>query len=386
MERMPFSSAWQVPLPSTAIGIDASPSDGLLRVLPAPLNPPLNQGAPTAPSQSAATCTARAGRVGAATITWHPGPREDMLPLEQWCRGVGPPLVAPASNGGGGHVPPSLQDLVVVTWNAHLAEGRLADLVGDLRRGRFTGGRPVAHFVLLLQELFRRGDDVPPLAPDARSAFAIAPRDARAPDARDYATSLGLAMLYVPSMRNGAGSLEDRGNAIVSSEPLLDALALELPFERQRRVAVGAAIGVRTARGTERLQLLNAHLEPLSSPSSLWLFRNPRRRQMSAILDLVRSSRFDDEATSVGAIVGGDFNTIQGGAGEDAYRDAHAWTRGLVAEDQRSTHFMGRLDYLLVRLSSDWAANTIRVDDKYGSDHHPVLGRFQRVARTRNMW
>ena len=187
---------------------------------------------------------------------------------------------------------PALDDLVVLTWNAHLAEGRLSDLINQLRAGALTGGRPVQHFVLLLQELFRRGSDVPRFAGDVRSAYAIKARDPDSPDANQYAAGLGLSFIYVPSMRNGPELQEDRGNAIVSSEPLLDPVALELPFERQRRVAIGASVRVRTRAGIETLNVFNVHLEPLSSPSSLWIFRNPRRRQVASVLDLLRQPRF----------------------------------------------------------------------------------------------
>ena len=49
---------------------------------------------------------------------------------------------------------------------------------------------------------------------------------------------------------------EDRGNAIVSTEPLHTPFAVELPLERQRRVAVGAGIDVRTPNGLDRLDVL----------------------------------------------------------------------------------------------------------------------------------
>ena len=55
---------------------------------------------------------------------------------------------------------PALDELVVLSWNAHLAEGDLGDLIAKLRSGSFTAGRPVNHFVLLVQELYRRGDVV----------------------------------------------------------------------------------------------------------------------------------------------------------------------------------------------------------------------------------
>jgi endonuclease/exonuclease/phosphatase family metal-dependent hydrolase len=269
-----------------------------------------------------------------------------------------------------------LDELAVISWNAHLADGRLEDLIADLRAGRLTEGRPVTRFVLLVQELYRRGGEVPEFAPDARSAYAILPRDPNTPDARAYARELGLAFAYVPSMRNGAEMREDRGNAIVSTEPLLDLFAFELPFERQRRVAAGAAIRVRTASGPALLQFVNTHLEPLAAPSSLWILRNPRPRQVAALLDMLEQPRF--ERDTIGTIVGGDFNTVQGGAREEAYRRVRVWSNSLANEDPRSTHLMGRLDYVFARLDREWQASTTRVEGKYGSDHHPVLARFHK--------
>jgi endonuclease/exonuclease/phosphatase family metal-dependent hydrolase len=320
-------------------------------------------------------CESRPGFVSTVPFTWFAAPVEDAQALEQWCRGVGIPVVSAAPADSNRH-PPTLDDLVVVSWNAHLAEGRLTELIADLRAGRWTGGAPVQHFVLLLQELYRRGDDVPAFVPNARSAYAIKARNSNAPDARAYAAELGLSVAYVPSMRNGHQMSEDRGNAIISTEPLEDLFAFELPFERQRRVAAGAAIAVDTDEGPQRLQLIAAHLEPLAAPSSLWLFRNPRRRQIAALLDLVEQPRFKRD--SVGTVLGGDFNTIQGGAREDAYQRARAWSHSLGEEDPRATHMLGRLDYVFARLAPNWRVDTTRVTEKYGSDHHPVLARFSR--------
>jgi endonuclease/exonuclease/phosphatase family metal-dependent hydrolase len=269
-----------------------------------------------------------------------------------------------------------------MTWNAHLAEGDLADLIARLRDGSLTDGRPVRRFVLLIQELFRRGADVPAFAGDSRSASAIKARDAEAPDARARAEVLGLSMLYVPSMRNGAEILEDRGNAIVSTEPLVDPFALELPLERQRRVVVGATIIVSASGVPLPLNLVNVHFEPLSSPATLWVFRNPRQRQIAAVLELLRSPRFEPSTRSAGTVLGGDFNTIQGGVEEVAYMHARTWAHSLVAEDERSTHRMGRIDYLFFRLAGEWTGSTVRVDEKFGSDHHPVLGRFAPRSQT----
>ncbi len=96
-----------------------------------------------------APCPARAATVAGVPVTWHQGRADDTVALAQWCQAVGAPIFvqAPAPAAA----PPPLDELAVVTWNAHLAEGRLAELIRELRAGAFTSGRPVQHFVLLLQ-------------------------------------------------------------------------------------------------------------------------------------------------------------------------------------------------------------------------------------------
>jgi hypothetical protein len=296
---------------------------------------------------------------------------DDARELARWCRAVGDPVMVQAAMPV---APPALDDLVVVSWNAHLAEGRLDDLIAHLRAGELTGGQPVEHFVLLIQELYRRGDAVPEFDLGDRSAHAIRPRDPDVADINGHAAALGLSIFYAPSMRNGPDLREDRGNAIISTEPLLDPIALELPLARQRRVTLGAAVSVRTAVGLRRLELIDAHLEPVSSPRTLWVFKNPRRAQAQAILDLLQRPRYADAGRLAGVIVGGDFNTIRNGAHEPAIRLLRDWSTGLAHEDRRDTHLMGRLDYLFFNLPGSWRASTQRLDDRFGSDHHPIIG------------
>lgn len=320
--------------------------------------------------------TTCAARDVSSAIEWQISDVADANELSRWCRAVGNPVFvqAPAASA---RTLPTLDELVVVSWNAHLAEGELANLVGKLRSGALTGGRPVAHFVILVQELYRRGDEVPEFDRRDRSAFAIRSRSPESLDIDDHAATLGLSILYVPSMRNGSELREDRGNAIISTEPLLDPFALELPLVRQRRVALGAAVQVQTSEGTKRIELMDAHLEPVSSAKTLWVFKNPRAGQVRAILDALDAPRYASDAVA-GVVLGGDFNTVQSGADEDAYHLARSWATGFVREDSRNTHMMGRLDYLFFRLADGWTASTKRLDDRFGSDHYPVMGIFAR--------
>jgi hypothetical protein len=74
------------------------------------------------------SCPARVDTIGSSSIHWIKGPDEDRPSLDQWCRGVGPPIYVPQPVVTF-DAPPDLEELVVLTWNAHLAEGRLRDLV-----------------------------------------------------------------------------------------------------------------------------------------------------------------------------------------------------------------------------------------------------------------
>lgn len=326
--------------------------------------------------QAGSPCLARPAQLDGQAVTWHQGSPDDAVQLDRWCRAVGLPVYVPQPLAPLAGSPPALEDLVVVTWNAHMAEGRLPDLVRELRSGALTDGKPASHFVLLIQEAYRRGPGVPPFPDDGRTAFGIVPRDPDRPDAVAEAVSLGLSAWYVPSMRNGRDMREDRGNAIVSTEPLLDPRALELPLARQRRVVAGAAIAVRTGRGNEHLHVWSAHLEPVSSPETLWLFHNPRQRQVRAILSVLAMPAVAGSSPSAGVVLGGDFNTIRGGDDESTYALAREWSTSLTAEDRRRTHLMGRLDYLFFRLADGWSARARRADARYGSDHYPVAGQF----------
>lgn len=325
--------------------------------------------------QTDTPCLARPSVLAGQPLIWHQGSAADTVELDRWCRAVGPPVLVARADEYRPDSPPALDELVVITWNAHLAEGRLPDLIRALRSGALTSGRPVNRFAVLIQEAYRRGAEVPTFPDDARTAFGIVPRDPYGADALATAKSLGLSLWYVPSMRNGRNMPEDRGSAIVSTEPLLEPRALELPFARQRRVVAGASIAVRTDRGIENLVLLSAHLEPVSSPRSLWVFRNPRSAQVRSILSLVALPAFSAPGTA-GIVIGGDFNTVRGGDREGAYGLIRQWSKSLASEDRRRTHLMGRLDYLFFRLADGWVARASRLDDRFGSDHHAVIGRF----------
>jgi len=247
-----------------------------------------------------------------------------------------------------------------------LGAGDLRGLVDDLRRTR--GDVPL---VLLLQEVYRAGPEVP--APDRlRIRFASKLGGDRVrQEVESLAETLDLNLYYVPSMRNGGpgDSDEDRGNAILSSLPLEELAAIELPFERQRRVALAATITGKTSKGRPwQLRVVSAHLDNLAGPGRAWIVGGEyaRLRQARALVEHVGP----DDAV----ILGGDFNTWFGFQ-ELTYSALARVFPDTRVEDRRAT-FAGllRLDHLFFRLPDGWTAAFRRADARYGSDHYPLVG------------
>jgi len=309
-------------------------------------------------------CSAATGSV--AAVRWFtPAATDQRRRLDAWCATVGTPVVhqpltvAPSAPG---------RRLALISWNVHVGGGDIAALARDLRSGRLTAGDALP-FVLLLQEAFRTRDDVPALRAEQPAAPRISPRppSGRRVSTPDLAKQLGLHAFYVPSMRNGRGrgdDREDRGCAILSTRPLYDLHAIELPFERQRRVAVAARID--DVAGEDDLWVVNVHLENRTGARRAWL-ESPaaRARQARALL-----KKFLPDGP---AVLGGDLNTWA--SNEPTIARLKDVFDTPVGEDPRATlPSVGRIDYLLARLPSGWAMTSQRLDSRYGSDHYPVLG------------
>lgn len=288
----------------------------------------------------------------------------DLASLDAWCRATGPAVVgvrpvAAASAPG---------DLTLVSWNVHAGAADLEAFVAHLRAGDYTGGQPVSRFVLLLQEAHRGGPDVP------RPGMGPAPgrtirRQRPSTDVAVLAARQGLSLIYVPSMRNGPAREvhEDRGNAILSTEPLSDLEAIELPFERQRRVAVAATIRVPGADGRALpMRLASVHLDVAASFRRLWFFR-ARTRQVQGLLSVLPPSG--------PVLVGGDFNTWFGFS-DASYRAMAAALPDIAGTDRRPTFGPLRLDHVFSRLPEGWSVEARRLDDRAGSDHYPILIRL----------
>ena len=214
--------------------------------------------------------------------------------------------------------------------------GDLARLVDDLAAGRLTGA-PVRDYALLLQEAVQQ----------------------QGMDVTTFANTRKLSVFYLPVRRSVSRT---SGNAIVSTRPLINPHAIELPRARQPRAAVSAGIEVTG----ERLFVASAHLENRVGWLRLGLFADSARgRQASALIAALPPGH---------GVVGGDMNTILG-PNEPAWR---ALLRRFADTPRAppAPTFQKRLvlDHLFFDLPVGWKATREVLSDRYGSDHHPVLG------------
>lgn len=299
---------------------------------------------------------------------------DNRLRLAKWCETVGPVFFNPQPRLSADD---TVDRLAVVSWNIHEGRGDVHEVIRRLRLGEFTAGEPIEQFVLLLQEATRRDGGVPARVPPG----APAPRRIRGPsgsdrDVRRFAEQ-GFAVLYAPSMRNGesAGLGEDRGNAIVSTLALTRPTLIELPLERQRRVAVVTAVeGRRRTGAVWHLDLVDVHLD-----TTLALLHGgplaARRRQAAALLAALRDVS-DFAARDTVAVVAGDLNAWLGERepavnllrrefpGASPSTAGPTWTGALGVR--------ARLDHMFVRGTVSPSAVT-RLPGRFGSDHYPLL-------------
>lgn len=293
-----------------------------------------------------------------ATVTWvrHPDPAERPS-LDRWCLGVGAPVVrdAPVPSG-------TVRRLRIVSWNVHVGGGQLDDLVSALRAR--TRDAADEGLVLLVQEAYSDDDSVPArvYAPDAVPA-AITPKD-RTDDIESLAEELGMWLAYVPSMRNGTGDdPEDRGSAILSTEPLSAITAIELPFGSQRRVAVMATV---TPRGAPPLRVLSGHFDILRG----------NRRQAEYLARYLEGQI----ASGPPLVAGLDTNAAFG------RRDPAIGALRRVATLEpcgqgRTSAWVARVDFMFSTLPVETSRTCERIADPHGSDHVPLLLTIDYFAR-----
>jgi endonuclease/exonuclease/phosphatase family metal-dependent hydrolase len=260
----------------------------------------------------------------------------------------------------------------------------LNTFIQDLRSGKLTSGEPIHEFVLLLQEVFRAGPPVPvSISPDVRTGSYIrfTPPSGERVDIVKTARQNRLSLFYVPLMRNGrpeeSDIPEDRGNAILSTIPLSSFIAVQLPHERQRRLAIGANLSGETTAGSSwTIRVVSVHLENRARWSQvLHSFGRARLRQVKALVEAYSGM--------TPTIVGGDFNTWADEWNEPAIRymeqffDRPATFSSLGTVKRGFLYPERMVDYLFFRIPEGWTGGYQRVDDLYGSDHYPLLGRVQ---------
>lgn len=294
------------------------------------------------------------------------------LELDTWCAAVGPAYAdvgaAPSST--------AIDSLLVVSWNVHVGGGDLERFVAELRAGELTGGGEVEDFVLLLQEAYREAETVPRPGRRMRVAERIEthPPDTERQSIDVVAERLDLHVVYIPSMHNGRGAgrdvHEDRGNAILSTLPISEPVALELPVVRQRRVAVAGIMRGRTSAGHDwELQVISVHLENRGGRDIVGV--SGRGAQAEWLMAALPHAEL--------AVMGGDLNTWVQGAAEPAVTAVLPHFPETPAElpggPTHTSHLVVRrnLDYIFARMPGGAMRDYRRVPHQYGSDHYPMI-------------
>jgi endonuclease/exonuclease/phosphatase family metal-dependent hydrolase len=299
----------------------------------------------------------------AGSVQWRTlAPPADRDVLDRWCDSVGPPFVAGRSGPSA-----AIRTLVIATWNVHAGNGDVEAFLASV--ARIPEVRAPYGVVLLLQEVVRASVEVPETYPARmRPPGAIRARRTRQ-DVGALAERLDMSTAYLPSMRNGrlfrSEVREDRGNAILSTSPLDDVRALELPFGQQRHVAVSARVAV---SGFPPLRVLSVHLDA-----------SGHRTTEAAALAIHLRTLPSDEAL----VIGGDLNTWFGRR-EDALKTLDA----VVPEEDCGRvktntwpwrmqwpfgWWRGRLDYLFSTLPAGVTRSCQTIPLQFGSDHRPVV-------------
>ena len=318
-------------------------------------------------------------RTASGAPSWiFPQEAADGRTLEEWCHTVGPAVIDSTPHASFG---PWLSgdSLAVVAWNINAGSGTIFTLLETELRLDCTAGSPArhpgfAHFVLLAQEAYRRASTVP----TASRGAPIPPRTSERErsgdriDIVEVARRCGLAFAYVPSMRNGPEDYDDEredwGNAILSSLPLSEVTAIELPFEASRRVAVAATVA--TPGGD--LRAVSVHLSTFPGP---WrMLRTGNSSRLRQALGLVEALTAGEGEPSIPTILGGDLNTWASGETTLKHLRRHFPDAPRLDEATRGPF---PTDHLLMRYGSDAPSSphvlpgsARRIGDSYNSDHH----------------
>ena len=348
----------------------------------------------------ASSCAARRHSAVTWIATATPGEREA---LDEWCSVVGGPIFQTRPR-------PRLSEhrsdtLVVAVWNV---KGGSGDLLSYLRHelqldcttpnGPPKG--PFQPFVLLVQEAFRVSPTMGRVRHRASVPRAIPEesRDGPRLDIADVASRCGLALAYVPSRRNGGAVTdrggEDLGNAILSTVPMSDAVAIELPFESSRRVATVATVRL---PGGDRVRVASVHLSTFAGAwRTLRTGNTSRFRQALGLIEglhiagtLGSAAPANDgralsgELHPISVVVGGDLNTFS--TDESAVRYLWKHLSDSPPLDGLATRGPFPTDHIMFRGGADGGTLSVvpgsyrRSDATYHSDHRGRIVRFLRA-------
>ncbi len=336
------------------------------------------------------------GSEGGSELTWY-SPREagDSRVLDAWCLAVGPPVVEASPTRPSSPLSPG-DSVRIVSWNSNAGAGEMlaflaTELGFECESAALGSLQSSPHFVLLVQEAFRRSNDIPDTGPGGTIPKAVseATRDTPRRGVVDIARTCGLSLVYVPAARNGSeprdGLREDKGNAILSTLPLSDIAVIELPFEGARRVAVAATI-----RGPEgrRLRIASVHFLSMARPWRLLTTGNASRlREALALIDALRKIEGEESADggagAIPTIAGGDMNTWS--SRETALQHLRQYFAASPPSLSEPTRGSFPTDHLFFRATDSRAgvvdtiepASYRRLESTYNSDHHPIIVRFR---------
>ena len=317
---------------------------------------------------------------------WYvPEAEGDQSRLEDWCLTVGPPVVIHEPPGGFGELMPG-EVFTVVSWNVDIGGGDVLSFV-ESELGLTCAGREselasdTPHFALLVQEAFRRSNDIPdaPAGSTVPRAVAESTRPGERLDVLAVAERCGLSLVYAAAARNGSeprdGLREDKGVAILATLPLEDVFFIELPYEAARRVAVSAT--VRDARG-RRLRLANLHLISMAGPSrALTTGNGSRLRQGQAASEALAQGEAGGEP--IATMLAGDFNTWS--SRETTLLRLREQFPDSPPPLEEGTHGAFPTDHVLLRAGSRGITlgenSYSRLEESYYSDHHPIQVRVR---------
>ena len=246
-----------------------------------------------------------------AGLRWYRAEEERDVRLgSAWCSTVGAPALEMRPRGGF----PAWEadtDLDIVTWNTAVGGGDIFAFLDQELGLDCSGSSPMMApgsrpFVLMLQEVWRRSDDLPRVLAGDSVPWTLGPDLSNdALDIVETAERCGLSYLYVPSSRNGPDDdrrpREDRGNAILTTLRFSAPIALDLPHEGGRKVDVGLTSN---SPGGERVRFVSPlrccvdatahrdHRKPDAGSSSARLERRDRRGGGRRTVDGCRARRW----------------------------------------------------------------------------------------------